>query len=124
MPRRPNPPVAYPKSKAIATITTALSAIIFKLPDGIYKEILLVMVGLLAYFVYHVFVLVKRFALSEMAHWLSLAFAERKVYRYIRELTIEYHAPDTSPERLAEIKCEMKRYRDQLAQKRFENLSR
>lgn len=123
MPARPRAPVIYPKSKAIATITTALSAIIFRVPDGTLKEILLVTVGLLAYFIYHSFVIIKRFVFQEVIHWTSLALAEKKVEKYIRVLEIEYRDPETSSERLTEIKCEMKRYRNQLAQKRLESLT-
>lgn len=87
------------------------------------SERLLVMVGLMAYFVYHGFVIVKRFVFQEVVHLVSLSLTERKVQKYIRVLETEYRDPDTSSERLTEIKCEMKRYRDQLAQKRFESLT-
>ena len=123
MPARPGAPATYPKSKAIATITTALSAVIFRVPDGTLKEILLVTVGLLAYFVYHGFVIIKRLVFHEVIHWISLALTERKVEKYIRLLEIEYRDPETSSERLIEIKTEMKRYRTQLAQKRLERLT-
>lgn len=120
---RVKPPVTYPKSKAIASITTALSAIIFKLPDGILKEVLLVTVGLIAYFAYHSFVLLKRFVLREVSRWVSLTITERKVRKYIHELETEYRASKTTSERLAEIRCEIKRYRNQLANKRFESIA-
>lgn len=123
MPARQAAPATYPKSKAIATITTALSAVIFRIPDGTLKETLLVTVGLLAYFVYHSFVILKRFVFQEVIHWVSLAITERKVQKYIRILEMEYRDPETSSERLAEIKVEMKRYRNQLAQKRLESLT-
>lgn len=123
MPARQAAPATYPKSKAIATITTALSAVIFRVPDGTLKETLLVTVGLLAYFVYHSFVILKRFVFQEVIHWVSLAITERKVQKYIRILEMEYRDPETSSERLAEIKVEMKRYRNQLAQKRLESLT-
>ena len=123
MPARPKAPVTYPKSKAIATITTALSAMIFRVPEGALKEILLVTVGLLAYFIYHSFVIIKRFVFQEVMHWASLALTEKKVEKYIGVLEAEYRDPETSSERLAEIKCEMKRYRNQLAQKRLESLT-
>lgn len=123
MPLRPKAPVTYPKSKAIATITTALSAMIFRVPEGTLKEILLVTVGLLAYFIYHSFVIIKRFVFQEIMHWVSLALTEKKVEKYIGVLEAEYRDPETSSERLAEIKCEMKRYRNQLAQKRLESLT-
>ncbi|PSL23231.1 hypothetical protein [Dyadobacter jiangsuensis] len=123
MPARQAAPATYPKSKAIATITTALSAEIFRIPDGTLKETLLVTVGLLAYFVYHSFVILKRFVFQEVIHWVSLAITERKVQKYIRILEMEYRDPETSSERLAEIKVEMKRYRNQLAQKRLESLT-
>lgn len=123
MPVRPKAPVTYPKSKAIATITTALSAMIFRVPESTLKEILLVTVGLLAYFIYHSFVIIKRFVFQEIMHWVSLALTEKKVEKYIGVLEAEYRDPETSSERLAEIKCEMKRYRNQLAQKRLESLT-
>ena len=87
------------------------------------KEILLVTVGLLAYFIYHSFVIIKRFVFQEVMHWASLALTEKKVEKYIGVLEAEYRDPETSSERLAEIKCEMKRYRNQLAQKRLESLT-
>ena len=123
MPARPRAPETYSKSKAIATITTALSAVIFRVPDGTLKEILLVTVGLLAYFVYHSFVILKRFVFHEVIHLVSLNLTEKKVEKYIRVLEIEYRDPETSSERQTEIRCEMKRYRNQLAQKRFESLT-
>ena len=123
MPARPRAPAPYPKSKAIATITTALSAVIFRVPDGTMKEVLLVTVGLLAYLLYHSFVVLKRFVFHEAIHLVSLALTERKVEKYIRVLEIEYRDSGTSSERQAEIRCEMKRYRSQLAQKRFESLT-
>lgn len=42
---RIKPLVIYPKSKAIATITTSFSAVIFELPDGRLKEILAVLIA-------------------------------------------------------------------------------
>ncbi len=84
---------------------------------------LLVLVGLMAYFLYQSFVIIKRFVLLEVTRWISLTNTEKKVKKYIHELEVEYRAPETSPERLTEIKCEMKRYRDQLAHKRFESLT-
>lgn len=122
MPARSKPTAMYPKSKAIATITTAFSAVIFRLPDGWLKETLLVTVGLLAYFAYDSFVIIKRFVVREAVLWFSLTITERRVRKYILELEIEFRAPDTSAERLTEIKSEVKRYRSQLASKRFESL--
>ncbi|MCF0074388.1 hypothetical protein LZD49_28145 [Dyadobacter sp. CY261] len=122
MPARQKPPIPYPKSKAIATLTTAFSAIIYKFPDGRIKEILLVSVGLIAYFTYDSFVIVKRFVLHEVSSWISLSITEKRVGKYVHELEIELRSPNTSSERLCEIKSEIKRYRDQLASQRFESL--
>jgi hypothetical protein len=119
---RARPPVTYPKSKAIASITTALSAVIFKIPDGRLKEILLVLIGLIAYFAYHGFVIVKRFVLREGTRWVSLKITELRARKYLRELEIEFQCPETTPERLIEIRFETKRYRDALALKRLESL--
>lgn len=119
---RIKPLVIYPKSKAIATITTALSAVIFELPDGRLKEILAVMVGLMAYFTYHSFVIVKSIVLREGTRWVSLTITEWKVKKYLRELEIEFQCPRTTSERLAEIQFQMKHYRDTLALKRLESL--
>lgn len=119
---RVKPPIIYSKSKAIASITTALSAVIFELPDGRLKEILLVLVGLMAYFAYHSFVVIKSFVLREGTRWVSLTITERKIKKYLRELDIEFQCPETTSERLAEIQFQMKRYRDTLAHKRLESL--
>jgi hypothetical protein len=112
----------YPKSKAIAAITTALSAVIFEFPDGRLKEILLVLVGLMAYFIYHSFVIIKNFVLHEGSRWVSLTITEWKVKKYLRELEIEFQCAQATPERLAEIQFQMKHYRDTLALKRIESL--
>lgn len=122
MPVRSKPVAVYPKSKSIATITTAFSAIIFRMPDGWLKETLLVSVGLLAYFVYDSFVIIKRFVLREAVVWISLTITERRVRKYIRELEIEFRASETTSERLTEIQAEVRRYRTQLASRRFESL--
>lgn len=119
---RAKPPITYPKSKAIATITTAFSAVIFELPNGRLKEILAVLVGLMSYFAYHSFVIIKNFALREGTRWVSLTLTERKVKKYLRELEREFQRAEATPERLAEIQFQMKRYRDTLALKRFESL--
>lgn len=119
---RIKPLVIYPKSKAIATITTAFSAVIFELPDGRLKEILAVLVGLMAYFAYHSFVIVKSIVLREGTRWVSLTITEWKVKKYLRELEIEFQCPRTTSERLAEIQFQMKHYRDTLALKRLESL--
>lgn len=120
---RIKPQITYPKSKAIAAITTTLSAVISELSDGRLKEILLVLVGFIAYFVYHSFVIVKNFILHEGTRWVSLTRTEWKVKRYLRELEIELQCPETSSERLAEIQFLMKRYRDALLDKRLESLN-
>ena len=119
---RIKPLVIYPKSKAIATITTAFSAVIFELPDGRLKEILAVLVGLMAYFAYHSFVVVKSIVLREGTRWVSLTITEWKVKKYLRELEIEFQCPRTTSERLVEIQFQMKHYRDTLALKRLESL--
>jgi hypothetical protein len=119
---RVKPQVIYPKSKAIAAITTTLSAVISGLPHGRLKEMLLVMVGLMAYFAYHSFVIIKSLVLREGTRWVSLTITEWKVKKYLRELEIEFHRPQTTSERLAEIQFQMKRYRDTLELKRLESL--
>lgn len=119
---RAKPQTTYPKSKAIAAITTLLSAVISELPHGRIKEILLVLVGTMAYFAYHSFVITKNLVLREGVRWVSLTIAEWKVKKYVRELEIEIQCPETTSERLAEIQLQMKRYRDTLLDKRLENL--
>jgi len=119
---RIKPQVTYPKSKAIAAITTTLSAIISELSDGRLREILLVLVGLMAYFAYHSFVIIKSLILQEGTRWVSLALTEWKVKKYLRELETEFQCPETGSERLAEIQFQMKRYRDMLVDKRLESL--
>ena len=122
MARRARPQVTYPKSKAIAAITTTLSAVISELPNGRPKEILLVLVGLMAYCAYHSFVVIKSLVLREGIQWVSLTITEWKIEKFLRELEIEFQCPQTSSERLAEIQLLMKRYRDTLALKRLESL--
>jgi hypothetical protein len=119
---KPQPQTTYPKSKAIAAITTLLSAVISELPNGRFKEVLLVLVGSMAYFAYHSFVVTKNLVLREGARWVSLTIAEWKVKKYLRELEIETLCPETTSERLAEIRLQMKRYRDTLLDKRMESL--
>ena len=119
---RVKPQTTYPKSKAIAAITTLLSAVISELPNGRAKEIFLVLVGSLAYFAYHSFVIIKNLVLREGARWVSLTISEWKVKKYLRELEVETRSPETTPERLVEIQFQMKRYRDTLLVKRMDSL--
>ncbi|SEJ03284.1 hypothetical protein SAMN05216327_105379 [Dyadobacter sp. SG02] len=119
---RAKPQPTYPKSKAIAAITTLLSAVISEFPNGRTKEILLVLVGTMAYFAYHSFVVTKNLVLREGVRWVSLTITEWKVKKYVRELETEIQCHETTSERLAEIKFQMKRYRDTLLDKRLESL--
>lgn len=103
MPARRKLPVPYEKSKAIATITTILSTLIFKFPEGLLKDNLLILVGFRSYLTYHVVVLAKRLIFREFSGWLSLLLTEKRVNKYLRELKEERNRPDTSAERLLEI---------------------
>jgi hypothetical protein len=68
------------ESKAIATITTFLSALIQKLPQqfGI-KEYLLILAGFLGYFIYHVFLFCQNFFNTHIRSELSLAYASYRI---------------------------------------------
>ena len=84
----------------------------------------MVSVGIIAYLIYDTLVIIKRFVFRELTIWLSITLHERRMKKYVRELELELHAPETSPERVAEVKSEMKRYRDQLMHRRLESLER
>jgi membrane protein YqaA with SNARE-associated domain len=71
------------ESKAIATITTFLSAVIQKVPSEIgIKEYLLILSGFLGYFLYHLGASCKNFFTT---HIFSLWYASYRIKKYMKE---------------------------------------
>jgi membrane protein YqaA with SNARE-associated domain len=111
------------ESKAIATITTFLSAVIQKVPSEIgIKEYLLILSGFLGYFLYHLGASCKNFFTAHIKSEFSLWYASYRIKKYMKEFNEERLNPNTSQERIAQIDAELKNYRDLLNQKRLDTL--
>ncbi|WP_138475454.1 hypothetical protein [Dyadobacter bucti] len=110
------------ESKAIATVTTILSALIYKFLDGSVKEFLLIIVGFIGYIIYHGGIFLKDTVATEIKERASFLYADYRIKGFIRELEKEKSKPGVSRQRLKEIESESRNYREVLIQKRLDSL--
>lgn len=110
------------ESKTIATITTILSALIYKFLDGSVKEFLLIIVGFVGYTFYHGGIFLRDTVAAEIRTRASFFYADYRIKVFIKELEKEKSRPGVSRQRLKEIESESRNYREVLIQKRLDSL--